>query len=696
VRFPAAHDRFPNYRRAAVALTAVGVVATFALVTGGTATAAGTGYVASLVQTPAPGSLLAVNSTTDTIYLSGDTGVIVINGATDSVTTTIATAAPVYAIAADPATNTVYLAASSSTGPEIEVINGATNAVTTTISMPGLISGLAVDSTTDTVYAAEEQLDEVAVINGATNAVATSVSTGTGVEPYHLAVDEATDTVWVTALAGSLIAIDGATNAVASDIALAGSEPYSVAVDESSDTLYVTDLRNDQVIVLDGSTGKISTLISIGQYVYGVDVDQSSGVVYASSSIGGVTGTTWVIDGSTNQIEDSIGRGSTGVVVDQSTGVAYEPALRSAAIWILTPGTANAMSPVITTAAAAGFIVGDSAISFTPAASALPAASLSVTGSLPTGLTVSASGVISGTPTAGTGGLYPITITASNGVAPDYIQQFDLSNYQAPAITSGNSATFQVGTAGSFSLTATGYTAPAFTYSGTLPAGLSITDQTPGGWEISGTPAVGAGGVYPLTILAYNSVSPEAQQAFTLTVKEAPSFTSTGHATFVAGKSGRFQVSANGYPAPTYAEVGALPGGLSLSSAGLLAGKPVAGSGGVYPITITASNGILPNASQAFTATVDQAPAFTSARSATFRAGHLRKFTFRTTGFPAATLSERGRLPSGVRFERRSGGTALLEGRASRADRGKTYVITVIARNGVGAAVRETFRLKVS
>jgi hypothetical protein len=107
-------------------------------------------------------------------------------------------------------------------------------------------------------------------------------------------------------------------------------------------------------------------------------------------------------------------------------------------------------------------------------------------------------------------------------------------------------------------------------------------------------------------------------------------------------------------------------------------------------------NGISPNASQAFTATVDQAPAFTSARSVTFRAGRLRKFTFRTTGFPAATLSERGRLPSGVRFKRQSGGTALLEGRASRADRGKTYVITVIARNGVGAAVRETFRLKVS
>jgi hypothetical protein len=70
-------------------------------------------------------------------------------------------------------------------------------------------------------------------------------------------------------------------------------------------------------------------------------------------------------------------------------------------------------------------------------------------------------------------------------------------------------------------------------------------------------------------------------------------------------------------------------------------------------------------------------------------------FTFRTTGFPAATLSERGALPSGVTFKAGPGGTAVLAGRPPRADRGKTYVITVTARNGVGAAVRQTFRLTI-
>ncbi len=680
--------------RAAVALIAVGMAASAVLLTAGPASAASTGYVASLIQTPAAGPLLAVDSATDTIYLATSTGVVVVNGATDSVTTTIAAAAPVYAIADDPATNTVYLSAWPSTGPEIEVINGATNTVTTSISLPAYSAGLAVNAAANTVYAAEPNAAQVTVIDGATNRITTNIATPAGTHPSRLAFDATSDTIWATDESGGLISIDGATNEVVSDIPLAGTEPYAVAVNDSTDTVYVTDFRNGRVIVLDGSTGAVITRIAVGAYTAGVDVDQSSGLVYASSPLF-TTGTTWVINPSTNKIEDSSGRGSSEVVVDQSTGVVYEPYLRGAAIFTLTASTTDAWSPVITSAGSTGFIVGDAG-SFTVTASALPAASFSETGALPKGLTFSAGGVLSGTPAAGTGGLYPITITASNGIAPGYSQQFDLTVYQAPAITSGDSATFQAGTAGSFPLAATGYPAPSFTLSGSLPAGLSITDQTPGGWQISGTPIAGSGGVYNLTIVAYNDTAPEAQQAFTLTVREAPGFTSNAAARFKAGASGSYQISANGYPAPTFAETGALPRGLSLSSAGVLAGTPVSGSGGVYQITITASNGISPSASQAFTLRVVQAPAITSASSATFPVGQLRRFIFRTTGFPAAALSERGLLPTNLRFRNRGDGTAILLGRAIRADRGKTFVITIVARNGIGPAARQVFRLRIS
>jgi len=49
-----------------------------------------------------------------------------------------------------------------------------------------------------------------------------------------------------------------------------------------------------------------------------------------------------------------------------------------------------------------------------------------------------------------------------------------------------------------------------------------------------------------------------------------------------------------------------------------------------------------------------------------------------------------------VTFKAASNGTATLSGRAPRADRGKTYVLKITATNGVGAAIHQTFRLKIS
>jgi DNA-binding beta-propeller fold protein YncE len=698
VRRSRAHKDSKRARGAAL-IGITGILAALLSASTDSAVAASTGYTASLIPTAEPGTWTAVDSATDTIYVGSRTTLDVINGATRSVTTTVSLLGYVTGLAVDATTNKVYVSDTNvnTSAAGVYVINGATNTVAATIAEPaagGQVSGIAVDSTTNTVYVANPNQAELTVINGATNAITTTVSTGAGTRPVGVAVDESSDVVWVADADGTVIAVNGATDTVSNAVSLPGGEPVSVAVNEATDTVYAADLRNADVAVIDGKTATLTTLVAVGSNVFGVAVDQSTGVLYASSN-GAPLGTTWVIDGTTDRVTNTIARGSVSVAVDQSTGTVYEASPRTASVWVISASTANALSPVITSLPNGGFDAGIPG-KLTVVANALPMASFTESGALPTGVTLSTSGVLAGTPAAGSGGPYPITITASNGVAPDYVQQFSVIVFQAPAITSGDSATFQVGTAGSFSLTATGYTAPAFTDTGTLPAGLSITDQTPGGWEISGTPAVGAGGVYPLTIIAYNGVAPEAEQAFTLTVKEAPDFKSSAQATFVAGTSGNFQVSANGYPAPTFTEAGALPGGLSLSSAGLLAGTPAAGSGGVYPIAIMASNGISPSANQAFTLTVNQAPAITSARSATFKAGHFRRFIFRTSGFPAATLSERGRLPAGVRFRARADGTAVLAGRATKADRGKTFRITITASNSVGAAAHQIFRLKIS
>ena len=91
----------------------------------------------------------------------------------------------------------------------------------------------------------------------------------------------------------------------------------------------------------------------------------------------------------------------------------------------------------------------------------------------------------------------------------------------APAITSANTATFTVGSAGSFTVTTTGVpSVTSITRSGALPAGVTFVDNGHGTATLAGTPAAGTGGTYPLTITASNGIAPDAVQPFTLTVSE--------------------------------------------------------------------------------------------------------------------------------------------------------------------------------
>ncbi|HZU75627.1 MAG TPA: putative Ig domain-containing protein [Dehalococcoidia bacterium] len=98
---------------------------------------------------------------------------------------------------------------------------------------------------------------------------------------------------------------------------------------------------------------------------------------------------------------------------------------------------------------------------------------------------------------------------------------------QAPTFTSAPSTSFTVGQAGSFTVTASGSPAPSLSESGALPSGVSFNAST---GVLSGTPAAGTAGSYPLQFTASNSAG-TANQQFTLTVSNAstpPSSNPTG------------------------------------------------------------------------------------------------------------------------------------------------------------------------
>src|SRR5205823_1264588 len=149
------------------------------------------------------------------------------------------------------------------------------------------------------------------------------------------------------------------------------------------------------------------------------------------------------------------------------------------------------------------FTVG-SAGSFTVTATGFPTPALSETGTLPSGVTFNASsGVLSGTPAAGTTGTYTLSFTAGNGVGSPATQTFTLTVNQAPAISSANNTTFTVASAGSFTVTATGVPTPTLSESGTLPSGVTFNPAT---GVLGGTPAAGTTGTYTLTFTASNGV----------------------------------------------------------------------------------------------------------------------------------------------------------------------------------------------
>ena len=98
--------------------------------------------------------------------------------------------------------------------------------------------------------------------------------------------------------------------------------------------------------------------------------------------------------------------------------------------------------------------------------------------------------------------------------------------------------------------------------------------------------------------------------AVTQNVNQAPAFTSANTATFAVGVAGTtFDVNATGFPAPTFALSAALPAPLALNTTtGVISGTAAAGTVGVYTFTITASNGVTPDAIQTFTLNIVKGP----------------------------------------------------------------------------------------
>src|SRR5207247_567026 len=112
------------------------------------------------------------------------------------------------------------------------------------------------------------------------------------------------------------------------------------------------------------------------------------------------------------------------------------------------------------------------------------------------------------------------------------------------------------------------------------------------------------------TVLVVDDFNNQATRTYTLSsVPVAPTVTSASAATFTVGSAAAFPVTTEGRPTvTTTSETGMLPAGVTFTNnkdgTATLSGTPGSGTAGRYPITITASNGVSPDATQCFTLVV--------------------------------------------------------------------------------------------
>ena len=187
-------------------------------------------------------------------------------------------------------------------------------------------------------------------------------------------------------------------------------------------------------------------------------------------------------------------------------------------------------------------------------------------------------------------------IVLTLGVSPDPVNEGSALQLDAAVNTNSSSGTVPGGPGAlqgltvDFAATVGAFSAsPTATIDGTGNATTSVTPTSSGAGTATAT-------------LDNQTVT----QSFSV-ASGAPTITSANAASFTSGTVGAFTVTTTGTPTPALSETGALPSGVTFvdNGNGTATISGTAGLATTYTITITAANGVSPNATQSFTLTVN-------------------------------------------------------------------------------------------
>ncbi|MEI6209510.1 MAG: putative Ig domain-containing protein [Desulfuromonadales bacterium] len=310
-----------------------------------------------------------------------------------------------------------------------------------------------------------------------------------------------------------------------------------------------------------------------------------------------------------------------------------------------------------------------------------------ITGTLPTGLTLAAStGIISGTPTAA--GAASITVQVKDAANTIVSKPLTITVYALPSITTATLSAAGIGTAYSQTLTATGGKA-ACTWSvssGTLPAGLTLAAST---GVISGIPTTT--GTSSVTFRITDANAKTATKALSITVSTTPpSITTTtlNNGTVAVSYSQTLTATGGKTPYSWSRTTGSLPASLSLSSAGVISGKPTAPGISTFTVQVKDGNNAVATKSLTITVTTPLSidPTITYDYG-TIGGGYSHTFLAANGVPPYAWSVTSGPLPAGLSLD---SATGLFSGTLTGASEGNNAFVIQVT-DSKGSTASETF-----
>lgn len=213
-----------------------------------------------------------------------------------------------------------------------------------------------------------------------------------------------------------------------------------------------------------------------------------------------------------------------------------------------------------------------------------------VTGSLPSGLSLNAAtGAIAGALPSGPGGVFPITVKVTDsGTNPQQSQTFSGTINITPSVLTITTTSLVNGVVG------TAYSAPVASVGGNGAITWSLTIATlPGGLNlgssgmISGSPTTAGTSTFSVTATDSSSPPETATQSLSITINPLLAITAASLPNGVVGTaySATLQSTGGVGTATWTVPPGALPAGLTLSSAGAISGTPTTAGASTFTVT---------------------------------------------------------------------------------------------------------------